>query len=243
MKYRKFAKYLISTGLVCLSSFHASAATIFSDTFDGNADPQWSEDSGTWNVASGVYRAETPSTVGPFRYSSLPFDLTDFSVNMDINGFFNSAIMLRSDFNGGAYNGVMLVTGGLGGGGNGIYWHIWQNGSLTGILNPSGNLFASQTDFSLRIDVSGDTYSAFVNGSNSAATTLTTSLFSSGEVALVQNNNDSFQSFDNVLISDDMAVATVPLSGTAPFLIFGLLGTFAYSSRKRSKRKIDDRQD
>ena len=224
-----------------MSILSASAATIFSDPFGGTADPLWSQDSGAWDATGGVYRANSPSTVGPFRYSSLPFDLTDFSVEMDINGFFNSAIMLRSDFNGGAYNGVMLVTGGQGGGGNGIYWHIWQNGTRTGILNHSGNLLASQTDFSLRIGVSGNTYSAFVNGSNSAATTLTTNLFSSGKVALVQNNNDSFQSFDNILISDDVAVAPtpVPLPGTATFLSFGLLGTFAFSRRKRRHPKIN----
>ncbi len=120
------------------------------------------------------------------------------------------------DYNSGANNGIMLVTGGMGGGGTGIYWHTFQSGAHTGIENHSGYLFPSASSFHLKVDVIGNTYSAYVNGYATPATTYISSLYSSGSVALL--NNGGPQSFDNVVVS------AVPIPAAFWLLLSGLGG-------------------
>jgi hypothetical protein len=76
----------------------------------------------------------------------------------------------------------------------------------------------------IHIEVSGNTYSAFVNGSLTPATTLTTSLFSSGQVALYDN---SAQSFDNFVLQ------TVPEPSASLLIVIGVAG--AYCKRKATQ--------
>lgn len=63
-------------------------------------------------------------------------------------------------------------------------------------------------NFSLRIDVQGDLYSAYINGSSTPATTYTTDRFSSGFVGVYDHDvfDGGLQSFDNFALS----VASVP---------------------------------
>ncbi len=205
-------------GLVFIWSFSSAsfATTIFTDNFDSGASPLWGNEQGGWNDSGGVYR----STSGSFAYSSLPTILSDFTVELNINNVWDGGIFLRSEYNGGLFNGISLITGGQGGGGRGVYWHEWINGVHTPILNHSGTLFSSGSNIDLRIDVQGNTYSAFVNGV--LATTLTSSLFSSGQVALF--NNKLRQSFDNIVISS--SVLSVPEPSTILLLVLGLASLF-----------------
>jgi len=200
--------------LACLSP--AQAAVLFSDNFDSGASALWGNEIGAWSAAGGVYSATAPSAV-PNASSSLPFDLTDFSIEVDVNDLHDGGIWLRSAAGGAVgRTGVLLVTGGGATGGTGLYWHI-VTGGYGSALNVVSNLFVpTVSDVNIRVEVSGDTYSAFVNGSATAATTLTTNAFASGRVALY---DFSGQTFDNVILA-----TAVPAPATAALLALGLLG-------------------
>jgi hypothetical protein len=84
--------------------------------------------------------------------------------------------------------------------GTGLYWHIVADGSSYGaILNEVTGLFTpGASNAHIRVEVAGDTYAAFVDGSSLPATALTTSAFASGQVALYDFSN---QTFDNVVVA------------------------------------------
>jgi len=87
-----------------------------------------------------------------------------------------------------------LITGGLLP--SGFYWHIVHD-EWGPTLEPAPGLFNPGDDIHVRVTVSGDTYSAFLNGSTTPATTLTTGDFPHGQVALY---DFSAQAFDNVRV-------------------------------------------
>ncbi len=100
-------------------------------------------------------------------------------------------------------NGVLLVTGGHSGSGTGLYWQTVSNGTFGPITNEVTGLFTSGiSNAHLHIVVAGNTYSVYVNGSTTPATTLTTSAFASGKVALYDNSS---QTFSNVSLSPNSA--------------------------------------
>jgi hypothetical protein len=183
-----------------------ASMVIFSDDFDNGASPLWQNEQGNWFAEGGVYGATEPST-NPLTYSSLPFQLTSFSVEVSINDIGDGGIWLRSSDNG---NGVLLVTGGYGfgagdfslpGSGNSLYWHVFQNGTfLPGhapIFNPVENAFTTNSDAIVRVDVIGNTYSAFVN--DMLITTLVDDTYAQGKVGLYDFYGP--QTFDNVKVS------------------------------------------
>ena len=176
-----------------------AAATLFSDNFDSGASASWGNEVGNWADAEGVYSAQLPSN-NPATYTSLPNELGDFSLELDINNTQDGGVWLRASGSGGSpSNGVLLVTGGDGGTGTGLYWHTISNGVGSAALNRVNGLFTpGVSDAHLRITVVGDTYQVFVNGSATAATTLTTSAFTTGRVGLYDYSG---QTFDNVVLS------------------------------------------
>jgi Ca2+-binding RTX toxin-like protein len=181
---------------------------LFTDNFDNGTSPLWGNEVGNWQQAQGVYDSQAPSN-SPLTYSSLPYLLKDFSIELDINKVQDGGVFLRSTDNN---NGVLLVTGGYARTGTGFYWHTIQNGVLSQPpLNPSASgLFQSGiSNIHLRIEVVGDNYSVFLNNNPTPVTTLTTSLFSSGKVALYDFSE--LQTFDNIKI----AVEEDILTGTA----------------------------
>jgi hypothetical protein len=127
--------------------------------------------------------------------------------------------------------GVLLVTGAGATGETGLYWHIVTDGTTYGgILNRVSNLFAAGSDVRLRVEVLGDTYSAYVNGSTTPAASITTNLFSSGRVALYDNSR---QSFDDVVLS---AQNVIPEPSAIVLLGIGaLVLPFGISSRRRGR--------
>lgn len=196
------------------------AFPLFEDDFASGASPLWEDNVGSWSAAGGEYNATAPSGF-PNAFSALPFVLTDFSIDVDVLAVGDGGIWLRSAPAVGTIgiNGVLLVTGGADP--TSLYWHVVTDGNAYGsILSQATGLFAAGGSPHIRVEVSGNTYSAFVNGSLTAATTLTDSSFSSGRVALYDN---SAQSFDNV------SVVPEPSS----LLLLGIGLSFVIGRRKR----------
>ena len=106
-------------GLSVLSAIsgQSHAATVFSDNFDGGASALWGNERGGWAASGGLYDSASPGTF-PNTRSTLPFDLTDFSVDFDVNNLQDGGIWLRSAAAPGSaigQSGVLLVTGGRAG--------------------------------------------------------------------------------------------------------------------------------
>jgi hypothetical protein len=176
----------------------ATTTPAFADSFTSGASPLWGDEVGNWTASGGVYFAQSPSN-NPATYSSLPYTVADFSFDVDVNNLQDGGVWLRSSLQNGLLNGVLLVTGGNSGTGTGLYWNIVTNNSNTGNLNPVNGLFTpGVSNAHLHIVVAGNTYSVYVNGSTTPATTLTTNSFASGKVALY---DFSPQTFDNVSLT------------------------------------------
>jgi hypothetical protein len=151
-------------------------------------------------VTGGIYSALALSNF-PNGHTSLPFSLVDFSIEFDITDVQDGGVWLRSAPASTSIGrtGVLLVTGGNSGTWAGLYWHIVTSGSYGANLNGVGGLFTpGVTDTHIRLEVSGDTYSAFLDGSSAPVTTLTTTAFASGQVALFDLSK---QTFDNVVVA------------------------------------------
>ena len=191
---------ILLTTFALVSSSAGRCEIIFTDDFSSGASPQWGNEIGAWTAAGGVYKA-TILTNFPNAHSSLPFALTDFSVELDINDVGDGGVWLRSALAPGTSvgrTGVLLVNGGFFSGGNGLYWHVVTDGNTYGgAFNIVSGLFTpGVSDPRIRVEVVGNTYSAYVDGASEPATTITTNAFASGQIALY---DFSSQTFDNVV--------------------------------------------
>src|SRR5689334_5458304 len=110
---RWFAVTMAAWVLATLGAADAQAGIIFTDNFNAGASPLWGNEVGNWQASGGVYFANSPSNF-PNAHSSLPFSLTDFSVDLDINDLQDGGVWLRSTEAAGTNvgrTGVLLVTG------------------------------------------------------------------------------------------------------------------------------------
>jgi hypothetical protein len=196
-----FRLLLFATLAAVLASPQLWGETIFTDDFSAGASGLWGNQAGNWVASEGVYYAQNP-TNKPTTMSLLPFALNDFSVEVDVNGASDGGLWLRSDAN---RNGVLLVIGGNDHRGTGLYWHIVTgNGSGWSLpLNLSPSLFSQGANLHVRVEVEGDTYQAFLGESTTPATSLTTNLFSMGQVGLYDFTGQVYghSSFDNFALS------------------------------------------
>jgi hypothetical protein len=213
-----FMQFKKSLSLVlCLTGFAigARAQVFFADDFNGGASPSWGDNLGNWTASGGVYYTQNPQRV-PLAFSILPFAFPDFAVDVDVQAIGEGGILLRGDATG---HGVLLVMGGYGGSATSLYWHEmsdWLNYSP--ILNEAPGLWQMGDNIHLRVEVSGNTYSAYLNGAGTPATTLVSSHVAGGQVALIDT---TFQTFDNFVIG------VVPEPGVVSVLGLGLLGLLA----------------
>jgi hypothetical protein len=228
MRIKTFVSVFKVAAALFIFGTSAIAQIIFTDNFNSGASPLWGNQSGNWVTDAGAYNASNPFSV---NYSGLPFSLTDFAVEVDIHNVADGGIWLRSDLTG--QNGVLLVTGGRGWGygdynpqaGRGLYWHTIQGGSVSSVLNPVINLFTPEvSSIHLRVEVIGNTYSAYLDGSPTPITSITSSLFSSGRVGLY---DFLVQTFDN------FSLAAVPEPSTGAILIAAYLVLAAPFNRRR----------
>ena len=82
-------------------------------------------------------------------------------------------------------------------GGN-LAWYTYLNNNFTGPINSASNVYAIGGTFHLHVEVTGNNYRAFIDGSTVPITQLTTPDNSIGVVALRGGSN---QGFDSVCIS------------------------------------------
>jgi len=218
----------------------AFATVVFSDNFNSGANAAWGNQRGSWRASDGVYDAASPSN-SPVTYTdvlTLP-SLTDFVLDVDVNALDDGGIWLRSNYNGGAINGVLLVTGGNTGTYDGLYWHIVQNGGFSGSSNSASQAGLQETNHHLHIVVSGDTYTVYLDYSSSSFTSLTTALFASGSAGLYDYsptsgaNSPRGQTFDNFTISVNAVPAPPALTLFATGL--GALGLLGWCRKRKAQ--------
>jgi hypothetical protein len=194
-----------------------NACALFSDDFMSGASAQWGNEVGGWTVVSEAYDSTLPSN-NPCTYTSLPYDLADFTVNFSVKGVHDGGIWLRSEDN---QNGVVLVTYH-----SYVYFHTVVNGEFSSRLGQSASIYADGDDVNFSVTVCGNSYSVYLNGGCDPVATLSTDLFTSGKVALYDFSN---QSFDNV----ELYGTPIPEPSTAAL---GLgLGAMALVALRRRK--------
>ena len=173
---------VVLTGLLAyfaLGVGQSKADIIFTDNFNCGASPLWGDEVGNWSASGGVYSAGSPNNF-PNAFSSLPLSLTNFSIDVDVNSVSDGGIWLRSMAAPGTSVGVEGVLFVMAGGES--YWHIVTDGTTYG---PAFNVVLGPAVGSsphIHIEVTGDTYAAFINGSAIPATSLTTSAFAAGQL-------------------------------------------------------------
>ena len=221
---------ILNTAFVSASLLLRAQAQVFTENFNSGASPLWGNENGSWSAAGGVYRANVPGN-SPQAFSSLPFNLTDFTMDIDINGITDGGIWLHSTPRPGTsvgVSGVLLVLKNPNGSLGTVCWQTSSDGNtMSPLLNQSSPPYAPGSNPHLHIEVSGNVYSLFLNGSVDPVTSLVTSSFPNGRVALYDNSSESF---DNVVLQ--------PVPEPASFSLLGLaLGGFLL--HRRRIRRLD----
>lgn len=187
-------------------------AALFVDDFDSGPSSSWGNEVGNWSASGGTYSAAAPDNF-PNAHSTIPLDVDDFSLSLTINNVSDGGVWLRSSAAGGTTigrTGILLVT--LSGQ---FYFHDVVSGNSYG-SSLNGAAFAGGATTEVEIQVSGDTYSVYVNGSPTPLTSLTSANHASGRVALYSNS--ASQSFDNVVLIPEPSAALLAL-GSLGFLL------------------------
>jgi hypothetical protein len=186
-----------SIGLVVLAAAGAQAQVSFSDNFDAGPSPLWMNQRGNWAVVDGRYEALAPNNLPP-TLTTLPFVLGDFELELDVHGAIDGGVWLHTDAGGG--EGVLLVIGGFAHSGSGFYFHRIANGSYGPPEGLSGPQFTPGSNIHVRATAVGATYSVYLNGSTTPATTLTLPQARTGLVGLYDYTTPG-HSYDNFVLA------------------------------------------
>ncbi len=177
------------------------AQTVYRDDFIGAPQLPWSNLRGDWQVNAGEYAAQIPGNTPPTA-TLLPYELSDFSFEVDLIDPADGGLWLRTNAAGTA--GVLLVVFP-----DRLYWHviadvggpytIHQQASITPNLGPGPTR--------IRVTGNGPILRAYLRESPTAITTLDLSTVSnppginylSGRVGLYDNAAPGNR-FDNVRV-------------------------------------------
>jgi serralysin len=180
--------------------------TTFSDSFDTGANAAWDNHLGDWMASGGVYSAQNPSAYPNTNSLVSGLIWSDFSVDVTVNNPADGSnrgggVWLRASNDATAANvGVSGVLFAWAHSTLEMYWHVVLPGQDGYGFWPNLVEFGlADTPFSVHIEVRGDTYSAYVNGS--LITSLTDNHFASGQVGLYDGNDVSEQTFDNFSVN------------------------------------------
>lgn len=209
----------------------ASAGTInFADNFSPPS-TEWSNSTGSWTATGGDYYAQVPNN-NPYAETTLPFDLTSYTLTVTVNALGDSGIFVRTNATDTQW--VLLVLGGNGYGagfrggnaGSSLYWADSNNTSDQGLVT---GVFTPGNAYTITVTAVGDTFSAYINGSSTPVSAFTDAVGGSdGEVGLYDNQPDTARggsgtptTYSNFSLQGT-TVSSVPEPGIALLMLGGL---------------------
>jgi hypothetical protein len=148
---------------------------------------------------SGLWINETVHLVG--TYSALPFELTNYTADIDIVNADSGGAWLRLPPSASGIGLLLQNTGGS------IAWKTYNGGNFSAPINQVNNVYTIGSAWHLRVEASGNNYKAFVNGAATPATQYTSASYPSGRFAL---RGGSAQTYHLVCVSASGSVAAAP---------------------------------
>lgn len=199
----------------------AQAQTIYRDDFNSGPQLPWSNLRGGWQAVAGEYAAQLPGNAPPTA-ALLPYELSDFSFEVDVIDPADGGLWLRSNAAGTA--GVMLVVFP-----DRLYWHviadlggpytIYQQASITPNLGPGLTR--------VRVTGNGPLLRAYLRESPTAISTLDLRTISnppglnylSGRVGLYDNATPGTR-FDNVRLESGVPIEIMAVGDAGNGTVF-----------------------
>ena len=222
---------VLATGSLRVAPAGAQAIN-FSDNFNPPSSP-WHSLSGNWTGRGGKYYATVPNN-NPFALTILPFDVKEYTLKVTVNELGDSGILVRTNPAGTHY--VLLVLGGYGYGqgvrggnaGTSIYWADSTNPSQA--ANPVNGVFIPGKTYDITVKASGNTFSAYIDGSSPPVTSITDAAAgSTGSVGLYDDQpNDKTGSGSGPATSYSDFVLTGTMASSDATVIPVIIGTLGH---------------
>ena len=220
---RLHMRLCLAVCLLSLALATGASAGLFFDDFTSGPSPWWGHENGTWVVTDGEYHATTGDNYSCI-YSSLPWQVTDFTLEFDIKdplkpyGGGDVGVFFRSSDWGHGYAWILN-------GGGFTYAHVNTTGGW-GPITP-GPTGPWTSDVHLRLEATGNIYSGYINGTFIGSMGDLT--WPSGKVALYEWGN---RRFDNVALTAS-GVPDVPEPASCALLALAMGGIGVMLKRRK----------